>query len=575
MREKISQIKEMYDISGYHKQFFLLFMIIMGSAIIEIFSIPYITRKMIDVHIPNSNINALIVWGCIYILVVFLSCCSTLKHCNMRSILKRKIQCDLREKIFFKMQEIKTKFYDENDTGVLLQFLQSDVKDAGAMFAEIVTEMYFLGIIRFSIIAIFLMFIDLKIALCILILYLLGYFITIYFNRKTIRVINEIRKINIELYSEINESVNGFLTIKVLNIIEKKEKELQKTLKEYTLINSKLEKMVSAYNNIFSFIVSLSLAIIIYFAGIEVVQGVMAYVEIMLLIEYSGSLEFEFNWFIKHLTDFNKSFVSFSRIIRFLHLEDVEKVEEGECVEEINSIEFSKVSFSYTGYKKNIEEFEFELNKNEKLALVGRTGSGKTTIVNLLCRFYEPTSGTIKINNKNYLSYSIGSIRDRIGYVMQDTYILANTIIDNIRYVNKDITEEEIHTIFKKLKLHDKIMSFENGYNTDIYNNPDILSSGEKQMINFARVMATKCDVIILDEVTSDLSYEYEMLVNNAIKEVTKDKMAIIIAHRLSTIKECDNIILMRKGKQIEQGSHESLMNVKKEYYNLVNNHRE
>lgn len=574
MKEKINQIKEMYEVSGYHKQFFILFVIIVGSAIIEIFSIPYITRKIIDVHIPNSNISALMVWGCVYIVILFLSCYCTLQHCNMRSILKRKIQSDLREKIFFKMQDIKTKFYDENDTGVLLQFLQSDVNDAGAMFAEIVTEMYFMGVIRFSVVAIFLMFIDLKIALCILTLYLLGYLITLYFNRKTVNIINKIRKINIELYSEINESVNGFLTIKVLNIIDKKEKELQQTLKEYILVNSKLEKMVSTYNNIFSFIVSLALAIIVYFAGIKVVQGVMAYVEIMLLIEYSGSLEFEFNWFIKHLTNFNKSFVSFTKIIKFLHLEDVEKIDEGEIINKINSIEFSKVSFSYTGYKKNIDRFEFQLNKNEKLALVGRTGSGKTTIVNLICRFYEPTLGEIKVNGKNYLNYSISSIRNRIGYVMQDTYILANTIIDNIRYVNENITEEEIHTIFKKLKLHDKIMSFEKGYYTDIYNNPDILSTGEKQMINFARVMAIDCDVVILDEVTSDLSYEYEILVNNAIKEVTKDKMAIIIAHRLSTIKDCDNIILMRNGKQIEQGNHENLLKAQNEYYNLVNNHR-
>lgn len=126
------------------------------------------------------------------------------------------------------MQDIKTKFYDENDTGVLLQFLQSDVNDAGAMFAEIVTEMYFMGVIRFSVVAIFLMFIDLKIALCILTLYLLGYLITLYFNRKTVNIINKIRKINIELYSEINESVNGFLTIKVLNIIDKKRKNYNK-----------------------------------------------------------------------------------------------------------------------------------------------------------------------------------------------------------------------------------------------------------------------------------------------------------------------------------------------------------
>lgn len=571
MKDKIKQIKEMYKVSGYHKQFMILFTIIVGMAILDMATIPYITRQIIDVSIPEHNVKALVTFGCIYIIFLLISCYLTLKHCNMRSILERKIQRDLREKVFNKMQEIKTKFFDENDTGVILQFLQADVNESGKMFADIITEMVFMGIIRFTIYAIFLMFVDLKITLIILFLYVIGYLVTIYFNRKTINLINRIRQTNIEIYSKVNEGVQGFLTIKILNIIKNKEEELSKLLAEYGKSNNKLEKNVSMYNNLFAFIVSLSTAIIIYLAGIKVASGVMAYVEIMLLIEFSGSLDFEFKWFIRHLTDFNKSFISFSKILSFLKLDNIEKVEIGENLEEINQIEFSGVQFSYNGYDKNVKDFNFKLNKKEKLALVGRTGSGKTTIVNLLCRFYEPVKGKITINNKNYLEYSIESIRRKIGYVMQDTYILQGTIIDNIKFVNNQITDEEIQNIFKKLRLHDKIMQFKEGYNTDISKNPEILSTGEKQMINFARVMAINCDVVILDEVTSALSYEAELLINNAIKEVTKDKIAIIIAHRLSTVKNCDKIILMNRGEIIEEGNHKCLINKKGEYYKLVN----
>ncbi len=553
MKDKIKKLKEMYKISGYHKQFVILFTIIVTFAIVDIICVPYITRQIVDISIPSSNIKALIIWSCLYVIFLSISCYVTLKHCNIRSILKRKIQRDLREKIFNKLQEVKVRFYDENDTGLILQFLQTDVNESGAMFAAVITEMIFMGLIRFSIIAIFLMFIDLKIALIIVSLYVIGYLVTIYFNKKTINIINKIRKINIEIYNKINEGVQGFLTIKILNIIKKKEEELEKALNAYNVKNSKLEKSVAIYNQLFSFIVSLSTPVIIYFAGINVVQGAMAYVEIMLLIEFSSSLEFEFKWIIKHLTDFNKSFVAFSKILNFLNSDDIEELESGEKLENINSIEFSKVYFSYNGYEKNIEDFSFILNKDEKLALVGRTGAGKTTIVNLLCRFYEPVSGQIKINGMNYLKYSISSLRSKIGYVMQDTYIFQSTIIDNIRCVNENIGIEEIENIFKKLKLHDKIMSLKDGYNTDISSNPDILSTGEKQILNFARVMAIDCDVIILDEVTSALSYEYEMLINNAIKEVTKNKIAIIISHRLSTTKNCDKIISIRNGKQIEE----------------------
>lgn len=573
MKNKIKQIKEMYKVSGYHKQFVILFIIIVGLAIVDIKTIPYITRQMIDVDIPQSNIKALVMWGLIYIVFLLISCYLTLKHCNMRSILERKIKRDLRQKVFNKMQEIKTKFYDENDTGVILQFLQEDVNASGKMFADIIVEMVFMGIIRFSIYAIFLLFVDIKITTIILSLYLIGYIVTVYFNRKTISIINKIRQVNIDVYSKVNEGVQGFLTIKILNIIQKKEEELKELLQEYEETNNRLEKNVALYNNIFAFIVSLSTIVIIYFGGIKVVSGVMAYVEIMLLFEFSGSLEFEFNWFVRHLTNFNKSFISFSKILNFLKLDNVENIEKGENLEHINSIEFSNVQFSYNGYEKNIENFNFILNKNEKLALVGRTGSGKTTVVNLLCRFYEPARGEIRINSNNYLKYSISSLRRKIGYVMQDTYILPGTIMDNIKYVNSNITEEEIQNIFVKLKLHDKIIKLKDGYNTDISSNPDVLSTGEKQMINFARVMALNCDVVILDEVTSALSYESEMLVNNATKQVTKDKMAIIIAHRLSTIKNCDKIILMNNGKIVKECNYEELIDKKTDYYRLSNIH--
>lgn len=189
-----------------------------------------------------------------------------------------------------------------------------------------------------------------------------------------------------------------------------------------------------------------------------------------------------------------------------------------------------------------------KIDKNDKVALIGKTGSGKSTIVNLICRFYEPTNGHILINSVDYKKFSISSLRNNIGYIMQNVQILPNTIIDNIRYVNKKIEQDQIEDIFKRLKLHDKIIKLKDGYNTDIFNNPDILSSGEKQLINFARIIAINPDLIILDEVTSNLSYNSELLVKNAIEEVTREKISIIIAHRLETTKLCNKVINMQDG---------------------------
>lgn len=260
---------------------------------------------------------------------------------------------------------------------------------------------------------------------------------------------------------------------------------------------------------------------IIYFGGIDVLQAIMTYAEIMLMIDYASYIEFEFNWFTKHLTDFNQAFYAHSKILELLEQTEEEDLKKGEkLTEKITSITFDKVSFSYHHTQKNIKDFSLSVAENEKIALIGKTGAGKTTVTNLLERLYEPQQGEIRINQTDYRNYSISSIRDKIGYIMQEVQIVPNTIIDNIKYVNKKITKEEIIEIFKELKLHEKIMSLPKQYHTNIYENPDVLSTGERQMINFARIMAMAPDVIILDEVTSSLSWENEELIKNAMDKI-------------------------------------------------------
>lgn len=551
MKFKTSKLKDLYKMykhAGHHKKMVQLFLLIELTEIIEIIIITYVTKKIINIEIPNSNIRGLFIYSTLYIVIILIQSYMVLKHCDMRCILERIMQGELREKVFNKLQKVSAKFYDENESGTILQFMQNDTNEAGRLFPDIIVEMYFMGVIRFLIIALFLMFIDLKVTLLILSLYVIGYAVTVYFNIKTIKEIHEIRKTSIEIYTLINEGIQGFLTIKTLDIIDNKIKELETRLDDFTLKNRNVEKIVATYNSIFTFITSLSIPLIIYFSGNDLVKGLTSYAEIVLIIDYAGDLKHQFNWFIRHLTDFNKAFISYSKILRFLSIENVEEIDKGQELEGINSIEFRDINFSYNDNQKTIRKFNLKINQNDKIALVGRTGSGKSTITNLLCRFYEPQAGKILINGNDYKNYSIASLRNNIGYIMQDVQLLPNTIIDNIRYVNKEIKEEEIEDIFKRLKLHDKIMTLEHGYNTNIFDNPDILSTGEKQLINFARIMAINPDLIILDEVTSNLSNNAEMLVKNAIEEVTKEKISIIIAHKLETTKLCNKIITMQDG---------------------------
>lgn len=374
----LKQLKTMYQDVGYHKKFIVLFLLIVVTALLEIVTVPHLVKQILDVEIPQKNIKGLVIFVIFHNCILLAQCYLVLKHCEMRCFLERWIRRDLRNHIFTKLQKVKAKFFDENETGIILQFLQDDTQKSGELFPITITEMFTMGMLRFSIVAIFLMFVNLKIALMILGLYLIGLFVTLFFNRKTMVKIEQIRKINMSVYTAINEGIQSFLSIKTLGIINQKIKELKEKLTEYNFENSKLEKTITTYNTIFSFITSFTGIVIIYFGGMNVIQGIMTYAEIMLMIDYSSYIEFEFSWITRHLTDFNECFFAYSKILELLEKEEEEDLNKGEkLIDKITRIEFDNVSFSYNHTQKNIKNFSLKVAENEKVALIGKTGARK------------------------------------------------------------------------------------------------------------------------------------------------------------------------------------------------------
>ena len=290
----------------------------------------------------------------------------------------------------------------------------------------------------------------------------------------------------------------------------------------------------------------------------------------IILARYISSPETYAKWVIEGFQIRNVGKISYERINNILEREE-EDLEKGIELDKVKSIMFKNIKFSYGNETNVLDDITFEVKENEDIALIGRTGSGKTSLVNVICRFYDLKDGKIEINGIDYKEYSIRSLRSKIGYIMQKLVIFDGTILENINYANKNISKEDIIKICKKLNIHDKIMSLENGYETRISSDTDIFSAGEKQLLNFTRVMVEDPEIIILDEATASLSYKSEMMVRKAIDEITKGKISFIIAHRLSTIKNCDKILLLQNGKIIEQGTHNELMDNKDEYYQLIN----
>ena len=233
------------------------------------------------------------------------------------------------------------------------------------------------------------------------------------------------------------------------------------------------------------------------------------------------------------------------------------------------SVEFRDVSFSYKAGETVLSHFDLKVREGEKIALVGETGAGKSTIVNLVCRFYEPTEGSILIDGIDYRERSQLWLQDRLGYVLQSPHLFSGSIRDNIRYGRKDATDEEIVEAARLVHADKFIEELEKGYDTDVGEGGARLSTGQKQLISFARVILADPRIFVLDEATSSIDTETEALIQNAIEEVLKNRTSFIVAHRLSTIRSADRILVIRGGRITESGTHRELLALRGYYYNL------
>ncbi|MCI8273028.1 MAG: ABC transporter ATP-binding protein [Clostridia bacterium] len=527
------------------------------------------TIVMVEYAIPSKNINLILILGISYFGVNILRSITTFfEDLNDEGFVKE-LQADYREKIYKKLQNIKQSNLDNIQVGEILENIINDTKQFSMWYGIGICRAYFAGIARLVGTLLVLAYLNIPIVTITFIIYIIGFLVTHIFNKKSIKYTKLKREANAKILNWSNEQIQGYSTIKALEIEGERLKELKELILQYEKNTNKLEKNIRIYNGLYDFIISFVGVINILIGSISVEQGIMTYGTIIILARYISSPETYAKWVIEGFQYRNVGKISYEKINNILQKEE-EDIDVGIDLEKVEQIEFDNVSFSYNGGRNVLNNISFDVQKNQSIALIGRTGSGKTSLVNLLCRFYDFDEGTIKINGKDYKEYSIRSLRNKIGYIMQKVVIFEGTILDNINYANKDISKEKIIEICKKLNLHEKIISLKDGYQTKISNDTDVFSTGEKQLLNFTRVMVEDPEIIILDEATASLSYKSEIMVRKAIEEITKGKISFIIAHRLTTVKNCDKILLMKNGKIIEEGNHNELIEKQGEYYELV-----
>lgn len=562
-------LKEMFNFTSKKKETIIMGVLITIQLLIYTFSYPFIMQKVVDEAIPQENINLVILLSIILIVIVIIRFITDRK-CNIL----RKNYCydnntEIKNKVFKSIQDAKISELDKIQAGNLFEIVGPQSWEAGHLFIW-----NFVGIISVRLaltiaISIILLILNFKLGLIILGIFAISYIILTPFYFKTLKVYKKLQNIVIELQGKINEYIEAYSTTKTLKLEDINLFQISVLLDKSKSEMIKSSKIVSFHNGLFSLLTFGAVISILVIGGNELSMGIGLASTIMLMIDYVDDINRHLKSLLEHVHGLNNRYNCFLNVLKVSKID--KETDNGRLeLNNVNSIEFKDVSLSYDGINTILDKISFKVNKPMQIAIVGKSGAGKTSLVNLLPRFYEINNGSILINGEDYKSYKLDELRNNIAYVFQEPVIFNKTIMDNIKFGNKEnISEEEIIKVCRQIGLDKKIMQLPNGYDTVIDAKSDLLSYGEKQLLSFARAILKNADIIILDEVTSNLDLEFEESIMKATKEMLDNKLSFVIAHRLNTIKNSDLIIFIENKKIVEMGTHDELINKHGYYYNL------
>lgn len=534
---------------------------------------PFLLGRALDASKDNNhqlfNIYVFVALGLIIIGIVFAYLFEVIVMNVSQKVIKK-----ARDDVYQKINAMSLKDFDNKRRGDIVQLEIRDMENfASGLFAVFKTLMQ--GIFTVIITVIMMVMVNWILALGVIVLTPLSMLMA--------KIVSSFSYKHYKKQSELqaNLSASSLETLNNIDIVQSLNYE-NSAIREFNQINEKLKKegriaqfsaswvnpSTRLVNNIIYVIIGVSGIIMLGFNDdLITVFAVMSIGRLSSFLSYTNQYSKPFNEISNVVSEFENAKASLRRINNFLNIDD--DVNEGEAsIDSIDSIEFKDMSFSYEPSRKLIENFNLEIKKGQKVAIVGPTGAGKTTLINLLMRFYDPNSGLISINNKSYLDIKKESLRSHVGMVLQDTWIFSGTILDNIRYYKKTASEEEVKEAARKAHADIFINTLPNGYLTMVSNKHG-LSEGQRQMIAIARIMLLNPELVILDEATSNIDTRSEKLITDAFDYMMKDKTSIVIAHRLSTIEKADIIIVMKDGAIVETGNHQELMKKQGFYYSL------
>lgn len=487
-------------------------------------------------------------------------CTNRLTFCTVR---------DIRLDAFEKLEKVPISFVDNSSQGDMISRIVTDIDLISDGLLMGFTQL-FSGIITIFATIGFMISINIKITLIVVLITPLSFFVASFVAKRTFSMFQAQSIKRGEMTSHINEMITGQKTVKAYSHEEESKAEFEKINKELEAVGVKALFFSSITNPSTRFINGLVYSGVGIFGAVSAISGNISVGQLSAFLTYANQYTKPFNEISSVITELQSAFASAKRVFEIIESDEEEN---DDCLYSLNEIDgtlsLDDVSFSYTPDKPLIEDLNLDVKKGQRIAIVGPTGCGKTTLINLLMRFYDVTDGNIKISGKNIKEVKRKSLRQSFGMVLQETWLSKGTIKENIAFGKPDATDEEIILAAKNAHAHSFIQRLPHGYDTIVSDDSENLSSGQKQLLCIARVMLILPPMLILDEATSNIDTRTEKQIQSAFEKLLKGRTSFIVAHRLSTIKNADCILVMDKGHIIEQGNHEELLSKKGFYYNL------
>ena len=566
VKGKIFDIKLFSKLLVFVKPYNNTFYGVMFTAIlISLFSTltPYLLKVVVDDYILVKNYEGMQSIILLMMLVLLFEVIFMYLFTYYANWLGQKVIKDLRVNVFQKIVRFKMSFFDKNAVGRLVTRTVNDIETIASIFSQGLFTII-ADILKMITVLTVMTVISPELTLVVISIFPVLIFATRIFQKTMKTAFEKVRREVANLNSFVQERISG---VKIVQIFNREKVEID----NFNQINIKHRDawlrtvwINSIFFPIAEISTSICIGLLVWYGGFNNLNGEnISLGTLFLFISMSGLLFRPLRQIADRFNTLQMGMVSTERIFNILE-DDQQIKDRGELKDSSfkGLIEFKNVNFSYLNNQEVLSNISFIINPGESFAIVGPTGSGKTTITNLITKFYEINTGSILIDGKDIDNYNLETVRSKIGIILQDVFLFADTIFNNITLFNENITLEDVENAAKELEIHEFISSLPGGYSFNVSERGTTLSAGQKQLIAFLRVLVNNPDILILDEATSSIDSYSEDLIKNATKKITKDKTSIIIAHRLSTIESANKIIYMENGKILESGNHKELLGI-------------